>query len=312
MKLLNSSLVELKSPIVATIGFFDGVHLGHKFLIDQLREIASVKKLKSAVITFPIHPRRVLDTDFQPALLCGYQEKIARLSETNVDCCISLDFTKSISCMSAKEFIKTVLKEQLNVNTLLVGYDHRFGHNREDGFEQYVVYGKEVGIEVVLAKQLNSEEHISSSAIRKALSRGDIELANSMLGYRYTISGQIVEGFKVGRTIGFPTANIKIWEDFKVVPAFGVYAVYVNIDDRKFGGMLYIGKRPTLHNGDDISLEVNIFDLDEDLYGKNLSVEFIKFVRKDQKFPDLKALIQHINQDKENVIKILGSIESNG
>lgn len=305
MKLVDYNSDKLPLPIVATIGFFDGVHLGHKYLIQQLTEISKQKNLPSAVITFPIHPRRVLDTDFQPALLCGYEEKISRLSTTGIDYCISLYFTKDMSLLSAKDFIQTILKEKLNVETLLIGYDHRFGHNRSDGFEEYVSYGKEIGIDVLLAKKLDSPLPISSSEIRRALSKGDIKYANEMLGYRYTISGQIVEGFKVGRTIGFPTANIRIWEDFKVVPAFGVYAVYVNIDKEQYRGMLYIGKRPTLHNGDNISLEVNIFDFDEDLYGKTLSVEFLEFVRPDQKFPNLEILIQHINQDKENVLKIL-------
>lgn len=305
MELIDSKSKNSERPVVATIGFFDGVHLGHRYLIDQLCEIAHGENMPSAVITFPTHPRRVLDTDFQPALLCGYEEKISRLATTGIDYCISLNFTKEMSQLSAKDFIQSVLKEELNVGTLLIGYDHRFGHNRSDGFDEYVLYGKEVGINVIQAKKLESSLHISSSEIRRALSKGDIDLANQMLGYRYTISGQIVEGFKVGRTIGFPTANIKIWEDFKVVPAFGVYAVYVNIESKQYGGMLYIGKRPTLHNGDNISLEVNILDFEGDLYGKSLSVEFIEFVRPDQKFPNLEILVQHINQDKENVLKIL-------
>lgn len=308
MKFLDSKSYHIDAPLVATIGFFDGVHLGHCYLIDQLKEVAHKKNLPAAVITFPVHPRKVLDTDFQPALLCGFDEKIARLSNTDIDYCISLDFTKEMSKMSAKYFIQNILSKQLNVDTLLIGYDHRFGHNRADGFEQYMLYAKEVNMDVVLAQEFHSDLHISSSAIRKALSIGDIRLANSMLGYRYRISGQIVEGFKVGRTIGFPTANIKIWEDFKVVPAFGVYAVYVNIDKEQYGGMLYIGKRPTLHNGDNISLEVNIFNFDGDLYGKTLSVDFVEFVRKDEKFPNLEILIKHINQDKEDVLNILSKL----
>jgi len=305
VKLVDSNSKKETTSIVATIGFFDGVHLGHRFLIDQLIEVARQKDLPSAVITFPVHPRRILDTDFFPALLCGYDEKIARLATTGIDYCVSLDFTKEMSQLSAKEFIETVLKKELNVDTLLIGYDHRFGQNRSDGFTEYVSYGKEVGIEVLQASEIATSIHISSSEIRRALSKGYVERANEMLGYRYTISGQIVEGFKVGRTIGFPTANIKIWEDFKVVPAFGVYAVYVKIEQEQYRGMLYIGKRPTLHNGDNISLEVNIFDFYGDLYGKTLSVEFIEFVRPDQKFQNLEILIQHINQDKIDVQKIL-------
>jgi len=292
-------------PLVATIGFFDGVHKGHKYLIEQLKQEAASKGLPSAVITFPVHPRKVLNADYQPALLCGFDEKIKRLSETGIDYCVVLDFTQEMSQLSAEDFIKKILKQKLHLDTLLIGYDHRFGHNREDGFEQYVQYGKEAGIEVLQAKELSSSQHISSSRIRRLLGEGDIKKANELLGYNYTISGKIIEGFKVGRTIGFPTANIKIWEDYKVIPAFGVYAVYVLTVEEKYGGMLYIGKRPTLHNGDDISLEVNIFDFDGDLYGKALTVEFIEFVRPDEKFQSLEILRENIRHDKEKICAIL-------
>ncbi len=305
MQILNSENKIEHKPLVATIGFFDGVHAGHKFLIDQLKEEAEKRGLPSAIITFPVHPRRVLNTEYQPALLCGFEEKIKRIECTEVDYCEVLDFTKEMSQMSAKEFIQEVLKKQLDVDTLLIGYDHRFGHNREDGFDEYKIYGEEVGMRILQAQELSQSLHVSSSRIRRLLGEGDIEKANQLLGYNYTISGQIIEGFKVGRTIGFPTANIKIWEDFKVVPAFGVYAVNVYIGDCLYGGMLYIGKRPTLHNGDNISLEVNIFQFNDDLYGKYLSVEFLEFVRPDEKFKDLETLKKHIFQDKVNVKKIL-------
>lgn len=305
MQILNSENKAEHKPLVATIGFFDGVHSGHKFLIDQLKTEAVKRGLPSAIITFPVHPRRVLNTEYQPALLCGFEEKVKRIECTGVDYCEVLDFTKEMSQMSAKDFIQQVLKNQLDVDTLLIGYDHRFGHNREDGFDEYKLYGAEVGMDVIQAEELSQSLHVSSSRIRRLLGEGDIEKANQLLGYNYTISGQIVEGFKVGRTIGFPTANIKIWEDFKVVPAFGVYAVNVHIGECLYGGMLYIGKRPTLHNGDNISLEVNIFNFNDDLYGKYLSVEFLEFVRPDEKFKDMETLKKHIYQDKVNVKKIL-------
>lgn len=305
MQILNSEHRIENQPLVATIGFFDGVHRGHRFLIEQLQEATTLRGIPSAVITFPVHPRRVLNTDFQPALLCGFDEKIKRLEKTGIDYCHVLDFTKEMSQLSAKEFIQDILKKQLNVNTLLIGHDHRFGHNRSDGFDEYKKYGAEVGMDMIRAKEFDPNLHISSSQIRRLLAEGDIDKANLLLGYNYTISGQIVEGFKVGRTIGFPTANIKIWEDFKVVPAFGVYAVNVHIGEQNYGGMLYIGKRPTLQNGENISLEVNIFDFDDDLYGKYLSVEFLEFVRSDEKFTSLEVLKVNIQNDKENVKRIL-------
>lgn len=291
-------------PVVATIGFFDGVHLGHRYLIEQVREVAFAEGLPSAVITFPVHPRKVMNKDYQPALLCSYDEKVIRLATTKVDYCISMDFTKDLSEMSAREFIHKVLKEQLQVHSLVVGYDHRFGHNREDGFEEYKKYGEEVGIKVILAKQYEGE-YVSATCIRTLLSEGDVQKATHLLTYNYLLSGKIIEGYKVGRTIGFPTANVEVWERYKVIPAFGVYAVHVYLDGEKHAGMLYIGKRPTLHNGENISIEVNIFDFEGDLYNKSLSAEFLEFVRHDEKFPDIESLRAQLFRDKETVLKVV-------
>lgn len=293
------------APLVATIGFFDGVHTGHRFLIDQVKEEAAKRGLPSAVITFPVHPRKVLQKDYQPALLCGFDEKTERLATTGVDYCVCLDFTTEISQLSAREFMKDILKDKLSVNTLVIGYDHRFGHNREDGFADYKRYGSEIGINVIEARELPGEEHVSSSRIRKLLAEGYIRKAAKLLSYNYTISGKIVEGFKVGRTIGFPTANIQVWETYKVIPAFGVYAVYVHVEGQRYDGMLYIGKRPTLHNGDNISIEVNLFNFDRDLYNKNLTAEFIDFVRPDEKFIDIDTLKKQIGNDKDTVISVI-------
>lgn len=293
------------APLVATIGFFDGVHTGHRFLIDQVKEEAAKRGLPSSVITFPVHPRKVLQKDYQPALLCGFEEKTERLATTGVDYCVCLDFTTEISQLSAREFMKNILKDKLSVNTLVIGYDHRFGHNREDAFADYKRYGSEIGIDVIEARELPGEEHVSSSRIRKLLAEGYIRKAAKLLSYNYTISGKIVEGFKVGRTIGFPTANIQVWETYKVIPAFGVYAVYVHVEGQRYDGMLYIGKRPTLHNGDNISIEVNLFNFDGDLYNKNLTAEFIDFVRPDEKFIDIDTLKKQIGNDKDTVISVI-------
>jgi len=292
-------------PLVATIGFFDGVHTGHRFLIEQVKEEATKRGLPSAVVTFPVHPRKVLQKDYQPALLCGYDEKIERLASTAVDYCLCLDFTVEISELSAFRFMKDILKDRFSVDTLVIGYDHRFGHNREDDFSDYQRYGNEIGMNVIEAKVLPGFDHVSSSRIRRLLGEGHIRKAAKLLSYNYTISGKIVEGFKVGRTIGFPTANIQIWETYKVIPAFGVYAVYVHVDETRYDGMLYIGKRPTLHNGDNISVEVNLFDFDGNLYNKSLTAEFIDFIRPDEKFSDIETLKENIRKDKENVIKVI-------
>jgi riboflavin kinase/FMN adenylyltransferase len=294
-------------PLVATIGFFDGVHIGHRYLIDQVKEEAAKRGLPSAVITFPVHPRKVLQKDYQPALLCGFDEKIERLASTGVDYCVCLDFTVEISGLSARRFMQDILKDRFSVNTLVIGYDHRFGHNREDDFTDYRRYGNEMNMDVIEAKVLPGFDHVSSSRIRRLLGEGYIRKAAKLLSYNYTISGKIVEGFKVGRTIGFPTANIQVWETYKVIPAFGVYAVYVHVDEAKYEGMLYIGKRPTLHNGDNISVEVNLFNFEGDLYNKSLTAEFLDFVRPDEKFSDIDTLKQQIENDKETVMKVISN-----
>jgi len=302
---IDSGYSHLQNPLVATLGFFDGVHTGHRYLIDQVIHEAKKRGLPSAVITFPVHPRKVLNKDYQPALLCGYKEKIDRLSSTGVDYCIVLDFTVELSRLSAQDFMKSMLKDKLNIDTLIIGYDHKFGYNRQDGFKEYKEYGNLIKMNIIQASELESDEHISSTHIRQLLKNGEVEKAAKLLSYNYTISGKIVEGFKVGRTIGFPTANIRIWEEYKVIPALGVYAVNVYIDKTKYKGMLYIGNRPTLHNGDDISLEVNIFDFNSDLYNKTLTVEFIEFVRSDIKFSGIEALRSQIIKDKLKVQEIL-------
>lgn len=228
--------------------------------------------------------------------------KLAQLETTGVDNCIVLDFSIEISKLNAKEFIQQILKEQLAIRALFVGYDHRFGKNREEGFDNYLSYGENVGIHVIEAtKYLFGKETVSSSQIRYLLSQGDISLSNTFLSYNYTITGKIVEGYQVGRRIGFPTANIKIWERYKVIPTDGVYAVRVHIDKNLHDGMLYIGNRPTLHDDSQTSVEVNIFDFDEDLYNKTLTVEFVSFVRPDIKFNGIEPLIAQINKDKVKV-----------
>ncbi len=291
-------------PVVATIGFFDGVHKGHRYLIEQVKEQAGKRNIRSSVITFPEHPRKVLNKAYQPALLCGYEEKLERLSATGIDCCFILDFTEELSRLNAFDFMK-FLRDKMSVDTLIVGYDHRFGFNRAEGFPEYSGYAGKIGMNVFQASEMSLNEHVSSSRIRRLLGNGNVLHAADLLGYNYTISGKIVEGFKIGRTIGYPTANIQVWEDFKVIPAFGVYAVIVHISGAKYKGMLYIGKRPTLENNENISLEVNIFDFDGDLYDKSLTVEFIEFTRSDKKFPDIDALKYQICKDKIAVQEIL-------
>jgi len=296
----NQEIAEKR--FLATVGFFDGVHAGHRYLIQQVKAEAERQGVPSAVITFPVHPRKVLQTDYQPALLCGYEEKLALLATTGVDYCITLPFTRALSQLSARAFMQQVLQEQLHVSTLMVGYDHRFGHNRQEEYGDYVRYGEEIGMPVIRAEELLIDGgKVSSTRIRKLLKEGDVMWANSLLSYKYTLSGKIVEGYRVGRTIGFPTANIRSWERYKVVPALGVYAVRVLLQGAPYEGMLYIGKRPTLHADSEISVEVNLFNFSGNLYNRSLTVEFIDFIRPDQKFETMELLVEQIHKDKRIV-----------
>lgn len=292
--------------LVATIGFFDGVHLGHRFLIEELKRIAKDRGLPSAVITFSAHPRTVLQTDFHPSLLNTPEEKLAQLESTGLDYCIVLDFSKELSLLSAKDFITKVLKERFNVNTLLIGYDHRFGHDRKDGFEQYVTYGAECGIDVLKASPFETEhETVSSSVIRKKLLNGNVEDAAKLLSYPFSLTGQIVNGYKIGRKLGFPTANINVDNPDKLVPAIGIYAVWVYVDQEKYKGMLYIGNRPTLQNGNDITMEVNILNFNKDIYNSRITVSFIAYVREDRRFDTLDELKDQLEEDRKVVDQIL-------
>ncbi|WP_075559353.1 riboflavin biosynthesis protein RibF [Parabacteroides timonensis] len=292
--------------LAATIGFFDGVHLGHRFLINELKETAKARNLPSAVITFPEHPRAVLHADYQPKLLNSFDEKLEQLASTGIDYCIVLDFTVELSHLTAQEFITTVLAGKLHVEVLLIGYDHRFGHDRKDGFEQYVTYGAACGMDVVKASPYDDgQTAVSSSEIRKLLTECQVEEADKLLTYPYQLRGTIVNGYKVGRKLGFPTANIQVDEPFKIVPGIGVYAVWVYLKGERYKGMLYIGDRPTLDNGSNITLEVNILDFSGDIYNNEITVAFIYYVREDIKFGSLDELKEQLARDRETVNKLL-------
>lgn len=293
-------------PCVATVGFFDGVHIGHRFLIEELKTIAKEQNLKSTVITFATHPRKILKSDFQPELLTTPNEKLIQLESTGIDACVVLEFTPDMAQLSAYEFLKTILSEQYQVRTLLVGHDHRFGHNRAEGFPEYQKYGKELGIEVIQAKRytIANDEHISSSTVRQALQTGDIEHANRLLSYEYSFSGKVIKGFMVGRGIGFPTANLLPEDTDKLVPANGVYAVRVKRGEKYYKGMMNIGNRPTLDNGKNISLEVHIIDFNEDIYDETLGINFIRKIRDEKKFNGLDELVKQLQKDKQFVIEL--------
>ena len=272
-------------PCVATIGFFDGVHLGHRFLIEQVKELAKDQGLRSALITFPVHPRQVMKSDYRPELLTTPEEKIELLKAQGVDYCIMLDFTVELSQLSALSFMKDILQQRYNVSTLIIGYDHRFGHNRSEGFEDYVRYGQQIGMNVYRAQACMIDDlNISSSLVRTHLLEGKIDLSTRYLGYNYSIEGVVVGGYRVGRTIGFPTANLDLRESNKLIPSDGVYAVRVEVKGCLYAGMLNIGYRPTLDNGSKKSIEVHILRFDEDIYDEKIRLYFVSRIRSEMKF----------------------------
>lgn len=295
----------IEQGIVATIGFFDGVHVGHRFLIKELQDWGKELNMPSAVITFPEHPRQVLHSDYRPKLLDTFQEKMERLETTGIDYCIALDFTYELSLYSAADFIR-LLAEEYHVKGLLIGYDHRFGHDRSDGFEQYVEYGGQVGMEVRKASPYDEGNvRVSSSEIRRLLQEGKVEMANALLTYPYQLKGRIVSGYKVGRTIGFPTANIEVDSPYKLLPNVGVYAVWVELLGKRYKGMLYIGKRPTLQNGDNLTIEVNILGFSGNAYNDEITVSFVYAVREDKTFESVEALREQLERDRQTVDKLL-------
>lgn len=295
----------IQQGIVATIGFFDGVHVGHRFLIKELQDWGKELNMPSAVITFPEHPRQVLHSDYRPKLLDTFQEKMERLETTGIDYCIALDFTYELSLYSAADFIR-LLAEEYHVKGLLIGYDHRFGHDRSDGFEQYVEYGWQVGMEVRKASPYDEGNiRVSSSEIRRLLQEGKVEMANALLTYPYQLRGRIVSGYKVGRTIGFPTANIEVDSPYKLLPKVGVYAVWVELLGKRYKGMLYIGKRPTLQNGDNLTIEVNILGFSGNAYNDEITVSFVYAVREDKTFECVEALREQLERDRQTVDKLL-------
>ncbi len=289
----------------ATIGFFDGVHTGHRFLLEQVKEEAARRGLSSMAITFSEHPRAVLKADYQPNLLTDEEEKTRLLRATGIDAIIVLDFTRKFAAQTAEEFM-AVLAEDYGVRCLVIGHDHHFGSNRNDGFEEYKAYGACHGIEVVQAKALkNADFIVSSSAIRRALNEGLVEQAARGLGRNYAISGAIVSGHRVGRELGFPTANLQVADSSLLIPKEGVYAAYATVDSLVYPAMVNIGRRPTLNNGNNQSIEAHLFNFSGNLYNKTMRLEFVSRLRDEKKFIDRKALQTQLQTDALHTLKIL-------
>ncbi len=309
MHFLTSPESIYERPCVATIGFFDGVHCGHRFLVKQVTDYAAAHGLDSLLVTFDRHPREAMQHDYRPRLLSTSAEKYALLSTTGADACAILPFTPELAALTACEFMQQVLHDRLNVQALVIGYDHRFGCGRVDGFDDFVRYGDEMGMSVVQAEACRvGEVNVSSSVTRSLLDEGEVALAARCLCRPYNLTGTVVEGFRVGRELGFPTANLHMNDARKLIPARGAYAVRVSVegvDEPPRAGMLNIGCRPTLDNGDVMTLEVHILDFEGDLYGRTLRVEFMERLRGERKFRGRPELVAQLRADATRVRQLL-------
>jgi riboflavin kinase/FMN adenylyltransferase len=293
---------------VVTVGTFDGVHFGHRKILAMLREKADLNSGEVVLLTFHPHPRKILFPD-QPAprLLNSISEKTELLSALGVDHLIIQPFTNGFGNLQYDAFVRDILVAQLRVDSLVIGYDHQFGKDRKGNISSLQVLAKECGFNVIeIPEQDIDHAAVSSTRIRQALTTGRVSEAAELLGYPYQLSGTVIHGRELGRKIGYPTANLLPEDADKLVPAIGVYAVTVEHDQKQYGGMLNIGTRPTFDDGE-ISIEVNIFDFDKDLYGQTITLSFIERIRDELKFDSVQDMIQRIAQDKVDTLRILDS-----
>lgn len=284
---------------VATIGTFDGVHYGHQKIIKRLCELAKSTGGESVILTFFPHPRMIIDPENQDLKLINtIDEKIKILSELGVDHLIITPFTRDFSNLSPTDYIKNILVDTIGIKQLIVGYDHRFGKDRKGGMQELEMLAKQFDYKIEeIAEQDVDDVGVSSTKIRKALLNGEVALAANYLGYNFSIHGRVIKGDKIGRTIGFPTANIFLEETYKLIPSDGIYAVKIDMGNESYKGMAYIGQRPTI-NGMTRNIEVNIFDFNKEIYGQYITMTFLEFLRHDVKFTGLETLKIQLHQDK--------------
>jgi riboflavin kinase/FMN adenylyltransferase len=294
-----------KNPVV-TSGTFDGLHLGHQKILNRLQELAKSKEGETVLLTYWPHPRLVLQPNSNSLrLLSTFSEKVNLLREMGIDHLIILPFTEEFSQMSSEEFIGKILIDKIQTKTLVIGYDHKFGKNREGSFEYLQAHSNLFGFEIEeISRQDVDELGVSSTKIRNALTQGDIKTATKYLGRPYEISGLIVLGQQIGRSIGFPTANIKVEDQYKLLPRDGAYAVHVQVKGIRYKAMLNIGDRPTVE-GDKKTIEAHLIDFQGDLYGLELTIYFEAFLREEKKFDSLEALKNQLMLDREQAIFIL-------
>jgi riboflavin kinase/FMN adenylyltransferase len=290
---------------ILTLGTFDGVHIGHKKILERITQNTEEGKYESLVLTFFPHPRMVLQEQSEIKLLNTISEKSQLLEATGIENLVIHPFNESFSRLTAEEFVSTILVDRFHIHKIIIGHDHRFGRNRTANIDNLIAFGAEYGFEV---EQISAQEihdvSVSSTKIRKALQEGNMALANEYLGYVYFLTGKIVQGKQLGRTIGFPTANIEIAEEYKLIPKKGVYAVKAKIRNQEFSGMMNIGNNPTV-NGTKQTIEVNLFDFDADIYNEIIEVSLVHYIREEQKFESVGQLTAQLHQDKMDSLKYL-------
>lgn len=292
---------------VLTIGTFDGVHIGHQKIIKRLVEVSKIKNLTPSLLTFFPHPRMVLQKDADIKLINTIDEKKDILKQFGVSNLVIKEFTKEFSRLTAKDFVKNILVEDLKAKHIIIGYDHHFGRNRNANIDDLKQFGKDFNFEVEeISKQDINDVAVSSTKIRAALQEGDIKTANTYLGYNFMLTGKVIDGKKLGKTINYPTANLYIEQTYKLIPKHGVYVVKSTIDNKEVFGMMNIGYNPTV-NGKNQTIETHFFDLNDNLYGKNLKIELLQRLRDEQKFSSVEELQSQLHIDKKNALEFIKS-----
>lgn len=294
---------------IVTLGTFDGMHIGHQAILNKLKLQKKIYGYETLVLTFFPHPRMVLKTDHQISLLNTIDERVKLIDHFGIDHLVVQEFTKEFANLSAEEFVKTVLVDQFNIGKIIIGYDHRFGKNRSADIHDLIEFGKKYhfDVEQISAEELNHVS-VSSTKIRNALNVGDVALAKTYLGYPYMVSGTVVSGKQLGRTIGYPTANIKVAQDYKLIPAIGVYVVGVTVKGKDYYGMLSIGTNPTV-GGTEKTIEVYIFDFNDTIYDEEITVRFLTRIRGEEHFGSIDLLIEALKNDEVFSRKFLSNID---
>ncbi len=305
MKILGENDRLPLGSTVATIGMFDGVHLGHVTLVDFLKQQAATSGKQSLVITFLHHPRQVLHPDDSLKLIMPHEDRLAKIESLDPDLLLPLEFSPELSRLDSSQFIE-LLRDRYGVAVLVTGYNHRFGHNKGETFEDYCRHGERLGVKVVKAPEyLGKYAPVSSTIIRGLIAAGRVVDAMHCMGRPFALKGKVVHGFHNGRGLGFPTANVGEIDSNLLLPHNGAYAVLAHVGGRQLQGMTNIGRRPTLDNGTQLSIEVNLFDFDDDIYGEDIALEFISFLRLEFKMCGLEELKHQLTLDRDNAKRLL-------